>query len=91
MTARVLEGTWEEIERRAKSLAGRKVRVYVYSDAEPSRPNQEALEVLKKLRERHKGQKPTNGETSVDIIRRARCGNRHCHVFPDGPPPDATA
>jgi precorrin-3B methylase len=74
MTAQVLEGTWEEIERRAKSLAGRKVRVYVYDEAEPSRPNQAALEVLRKVRDRQKDQEPTNGETSVDIIRSAREG-----------------
>ncbi len=76
METQVLEGTWEEITRQASRFAGRKVRVTILED-EPiakSKPNLAMLEALRKVRERNKNRRETGGESSVDIIRRARAG-----------------
>ena len=76
MATRVLEGTWEEITEHTKSLVGKKVRVTVLED-EPqtkAQPNEGMLEALRKVQERQKNMRETGGESSVDIIRRARSG-----------------
>ena len=76
MATQVLEGTWEEITKHAKSLVGKKVRVTVIED-EPqakAKPNEAMLEALRKIKERNKNMRETGGESSVDIIRRARSG-----------------
>ncbi|MGI8640656.1 MAG: hypothetical protein ACR2MG_12020 [Pyrinomonadaceae bacterium] len=76
MATQILEGTWEEITKHAKSLAGRKVRVTILDD-EPNakpKPNEGMLEALRKIKERQKNMRETAGESSVDIIRRARSG-----------------
>jgi len=76
MATQVLEGTWEEITKHAKSLVGKKVRVTILED-EPQpkpKPNEGMLEALRKINERHKNMRETGGESSVDIIRRARSG-----------------
>ncbi len=76
MATQVLEGTWEEITKHAQILVGKKVRVTILED-EPQpkpKPNEGMLEALRKIRERNKNMRETNGESSVDIIRRARSG-----------------
>ena len=76
MATQVLEGTWEEIAKHAKSLVGKKLRVTIL-DEEPivqPKPNEGMLEALRKVRERQKNMRETSGESSVDIIRRARSG-----------------
>ena len=76
MATQVLEGTWEEITKHAKSLVGRKVRVTILDDepAAKPKPNEKALAVIRKVAERQKNMRETGGESSVDIIRRARAG-----------------
>lgn len=74
MTAQVIEGTWEEIARRANELVGRKVRLFVLEDDQTTKPNQKALDVLQRVRERQKDMPFTGGEPAVDIIRRGRAG-----------------
>lgn len=78
MATQVLEGTWEEITKHAKSLVGKKLRVTVFED-EPTpkpkpKPNEGMLEALRKVKERQKNMRETSGESSVDIIRRGRAG-----------------
>ena len=76
METQVLEGTWEEITQQASRLVGRKVRVTILEDepiAKP-KPNLAMLEALRKVKERQKNMRETGGESSVDIIRRARAG-----------------
>ena len=76
MATQVLEGTWEEITKHAKSLVGKKLRVTVL-DEEPMpklKPNEGMLEALRKVKERQKNMRETSGESSVDIIRRGRAG-----------------
>ncbi len=76
MTTQVLEGTWEEIIKHAKNLVGKKVRLTIIEDEPTSKakPNERMLEALRKIRERNKNMRETGGESSVDIIRRARAG-----------------
>ncbi|MDQ3749945.1 MAG: hypothetical protein M3367_13190 [Acidobacteriota bacterium] len=53
MATQVLEGTWEEIIKHAKSLVGKKLRVTVL-DEEPmakAKPNEGMLEALRKIKE----------------------------------------
>ncbi len=56
MATQVLEGTWEEITKHAKSLVGRKVRVTILDDEPAARPkpNVKALAVIRKVAERQK-------------------------------------
>ncbi len=81
MTERVLEGTWEEIVRQAKQFTGRKVRLFVLEDQERPTPNQRALAVLQRVRDRQKKMHVTSGEKAVDIVRRGRAGE----MFDDDP------
>lgn len=76
METQILEGTWEEISRQSSRFAGRKVRVTILEDDSPSKPtpNYGMLEALRKVRERNKNMRETEGESSVDIIRRGRAG-----------------
>lgn len=74
MATQVLEGTWEEITKHAKSFVGRKVRVTILDDEPAAKPNVKALAVIRKVAERQKNMRETGGESSVDIIRRARAG-----------------
>ncbi len=83
MATQILEGTWEEITKHAKSLVGKKVRVTVLEDepiAKP-KPNEGMLEALRKVRERNKNMRETGGESSVDIIRRGRAGEMYNYEF----------
>ncbi len=76
MATQVLEGTWEEITKHAQSLVGKKVRVTVLDEelsAKP-KPNEKALEIIRKVSERQKNMRETGGESGVDIIRRGRAG-----------------
>jgi hypothetical protein len=77
METRVLEGTWEEITQQSSRLVGRKVRVTILEDEpikDKPKPNLAMLEALRKVRERNKNRRETGGESSVDILRRARAG-----------------
>jgi hypothetical protein len=76
MATQILEGTWEEITKHAKSLVSKKVRVTILEDElQPQpQPNEGMLEALRKIKERHKNMRETGGESSVDVIRRARSG-----------------
>ena len=74
MATQVLEGTWEEITKHAKSLVGRKVRVTILDEEPMPKPNEKALAVIHKVTGRQKNMRETGGESSVDIIRRARSG-----------------
>ena len=76
METQDLEGTWEEITRQASRFVGRKVRVTILEDepiAKP-KPNEKALEAIRRVAERQKNMRETGGESSVDIIRRGRAG-----------------
>jgi hypothetical protein len=76
MATQVLEGTWEEITKHAKSLVGKKVRVTVLED-EPqtkAQPNEGMLEALRKIKERHKNMPESSGEDTLKMIREARSG-----------------
>lgn len=42
----VIEGTWEEVSRRSKELAGRRVRVIVLEEAPPASTREAALKWL---------------------------------------------
>jgi hypothetical protein len=74
MATLVLEGTWEEIKRQSKKLVGRKVRVTVLDEEILPRPNQKALDVIRKVSERQKTMRETSGENTLDMIRQARSG-----------------
>ncbi len=74
MATQILEGTWEEITKHAKSLVGKKVRLTVLEDETQPKSNEGMLEALRKIKERHEDMRETGGESSVDIIRRARSG-----------------
>jgi hypothetical protein len=77
MATRVLEGTWEEIAKHAKSLTGKKLRVTVLEEdaaQDTPKPNEAMLEALRKVKVRQKNMRETGGESSVDIIRRGRAG-----------------
>ena len=76
MATQVLEGTWEEITKHAKSLVGKKVRVTVLEDAPQTKaqPNEGMLEALRKIKERHKNMPESSGEDTLKMIREARSG-----------------
>ena len=76
MATQVLEGTWEEISKHAKSLVGKKLRVTVLED-EPTakpKPNEGMLEALRKVRERNKNMPESSGKDTLKLIREARSG-----------------
>ncbi len=54
MATQILEGTWEEIAKHAKSLVGRKVRVTILDDEPMPKQNEKALAVIRKVTERQK-------------------------------------
>ncbi len=76
MATQVLEGTWEEITKHAKSLVGKKVRVTVLEDEpqQKAKPNEGMLEALRKIKERHKNMPESSGEDTLKMIREARSG-----------------
>lgn len=74
MTIRILEGTWEEITRHAKDLTGRKVRVTILEDETSRKPNEKALEVIRKVSERRKKMPKSSGKDTLKMIREARSG-----------------
>lgn len=76
MATQVLEGTWEEINKQSKRLIGKRLRVTILDDKQPTKrePNKAMLEALRKVRERQKTMSETGGESSVDIVRRGRSG-----------------
>jgi hypothetical protein len=74
MARQVLEGTWEEVARHAKTFIGKKVRVTVFDDEVLQKPNLKVLEIINKVSENQKNREETFGESSVDIIRRGRSG-----------------
>ena len=74
MATRVLEGTWEEITKHSKRLTGKQLRVEIFDEEPMPKPNRKALEVIRRVAERQKNMSETGGESSVDIIRRARAG-----------------
>ncbi len=74
MATQVLEGTWEEITKHAKSLVGKKVRVTILDDEPLSKPNEGMLEALGKIKERHKNMPESSGKDTLQMIREARSG-----------------
>ena len=65
MATQILEGTWEEIAKHAESLVGKKLRVTVLEDepiAKP-KPNEKALAVIRRVKERQKNMLETGGES----------------------------
>lgn len=76
MATQVLEGTWEEITKHAKSLVGKKVRLTILEDEPQSKPkpNEGMLEALRKIRERHKNMPESSGKDTLKMIREARSG-----------------
>ncbi len=76
MATQILEGTWEEITKHAKSLVGKKLRVTVLDDEPMSTPtpNEGMLEALRKIKERHKNMPESSGKDTLKMIREARSG-----------------
>ncbi len=76
MATQVLEGTWEEITKHAKSLVGKKVRLTVIEDEpiQKPKPNEGMLEALRKIKERHKNMPESSGKDTLKMIREARSG-----------------
>lgn len=74
MTTQVLEGTWEEITRHAKDLTGRKVRVTILEDKTSPKPNEKALEVIRKVSDRRKKMPESSGKDTLKMIQEARSG-----------------
>ena len=81
MATQVLEGTWEEITKHAKRLVGRRVRLTIMDDAPVTEPNEKALAVIQRVKDRQKNMRETSGESAVSIIRRGRAGE----MFGDDP------
>jgi len=76
MATQVLEGTWEEITKHAKSLIGKKVRLTIIED-EPihkPKPNEGMLEALRKIKERHENMPESSDKDTLRMIREARSG-----------------
>ncbi|HLA94619.1 MAG TPA: hypothetical protein VK612_02775 [Pyrinomonadaceae bacterium] len=76
MATQVLEGTWEEITKHAKSLVGRKVRLTILDEPSVSKPqpNVGMLEALRKIKERHKNMPESSDEKTLQMIREGRSG-----------------
>ena len=69
----VLEGTWEEIAKHAPEFTGRRLRVSVIDERKPQ-PNQKMLEIMKKIKEKQKGMRFTDGSKTQEMLRAARSG-----------------
>ena len=73
METLVLEGTWEEIAKHATEFGGRRLRVTVLEEQKPQ-PNQKMLEIMKKVKEKQKDMRFTDGSKTQEILRAARSG-----------------
>ena len=73
METLVLEGTWEEIAEHAPELSGRRLRVTVIEEKKPQ-PNQKMLEIMKKVKEKQKDMRFTDGSKTQEMLRAARSG-----------------
>ncbi len=74
MATNILEGTWEEITRHAAELRGHQLRVMILDDEIAAKPNQKALEAMRRIEERQKEMPETSGKNSLETLRRARSG-----------------
>jgi hypothetical protein len=76
MATQILEGTWKEIAKHAKSLIGKKLRVTILDDEPLSKPkpNEGMLEALRKIKERDKNMPESSGKDTLKMIREARSG-----------------
>ena len=73
METLVLEGTWEEIAEHATEFSGRRLRVTVIEEQTPQ-PNQKMLEIMKKVKEKQKDMRFTDGSKTQEMLRAARSG-----------------
>lgn len=73
METLVLEGTWEEIAEHAPELSGRRLRVTVIEEKKPQ-PNQKMREIMKKVKEKQKDMRFTDGSKTQEMLRAARSG-----------------
>ncbi len=73
MAMTVLEGTWEEIAKHAKEFGGRRLRVTVLEEQKPQ-PNQKMREIMKKVKEKQKDMRYTDGSKTQEMLRAAREG-----------------
>ena len=73
MDTLVLEGTWEEIAAHAPEFTGRRLRVTVIEERKPQ-PNQKMLEIMKKVKEKQKDMRFTDGSKTQEMLRAARNG-----------------
>ena len=80
MATQVLEGTWEEITRHAKSFVGRKVRITVLDEEFSPKPNRDRLEALHKVSERSKNMPISLDEDTLKLIREVRSGRMFSDV-----------
>ena len=74
MTTLVLEGTWEEIVKHASEFSGRRLRVTILSEDQQSQPNLKMLEIMKKVKEKQKDMRFTDGSKTQEMLRAARDG-----------------
>lgn len=74
MTTTVLEGTWEEIVQHAGKFAGRRLKVTIIEDEPEQQPNRKGLEAMRRVKEIQKDMRETDGENSLEMLRRGRAG-----------------
>lgn len=74
MITTVLEGTWEEIAQHAGKFAGRRLKVTIMEDEMQQKPNQKGLEAMRRVKEIQKDMRETDGENSLEILRKGRAG-----------------
>lgn len=74
MMTTVLEGTWEEISQHAGKFAGRRLKVTIIEDEPEQQPNQKGLEAMRRVKEIQKDMRETDGENSLEMLRRGRAG-----------------
>jgi 3'-phosphoadenosine 5'-phosphosulfate sulfotransferase (PAPS reductase)/FAD synthetase len=73
MATTVLEGTWEEIAKHAEEFGGRRLRVTILEEQKPQ-PNQKMREIMKKVKEKQKDMRFTDGSKTQEMLRAARDG-----------------
>ena len=74
METLVLEGTWDEIVKHSAEFSGRRLRVTVLSEEQKPQPNRKMLEIMKKVKEKQKNMRFTDGSKTQEILRAARDG-----------------
>ena len=74
MTTNVFEGTWDEIVKHAAEFGGRRLRVTILSEDQQSQPNLKMLEIMKKVKEKQKDMRFTDGSKTQEMLRAARDG-----------------